>query len=547
MADIEPAHIFSSLRTLLPDSGASDETKIEAASLLWDISADAALAALLVDHSAVPLLLRNLSDAGSSARLCEVSAGALANLAADPNVCTALVQHVDAPAVLGRVLLESADAATLFESVRVFQNVFLSHGTSGRAADDPWLTLLCEQHVDKLLFVLLNTLRGDLCERTAALLGILARSEATCAIFLRSQSSMSSVFAALLERWRAFTNEGGYSRECRRDAQSLLHERPSAVLIALLDLLGEMLEIRGVRRSPRALGKMSGVLAAIVIEGEARGLPGLLLACAACSAACQLVYALEVRTLPDGDDDGDADGDDDGDAGGGTPAAERLLLNPRLLLSLLRLLRRLEDSVLGTALPPDAAPPPDTAPMVDAAPPPDTAPKVDAASKVDVASHLTRPQAEAAVASAVASAIRKRVRDDHRDGSRDDEGVESAEERATKPSTATALHASAHHGAEEATAVGATKPSTAIASAPPVARGSAPDATSAAATPDEQHAPLLRDGLSGAWALLCACASYLDGFSIALSPDSTHAVAFYTLMHGASALVRACRWAQARH
>ena len=110
MADIEPAHIISSLRTLLPDSGASDETKIEATSLLWDISADAALAALLVDHSAVPLLLRNLSDAGSSARLCEVSAGALANLAADPNVRTALVQHVDAPAVLGRVLLESADA-----------------------------------------------------------------------------------------------------------------------------------------------------------------------------------------------------------------------------------------------------------------------------------------------------------------------------------------------------------------------------------------------------------------------------------------------------
>lgn len=208
MADIEPAHIISSLRTLLPDSGASDETKIEAASLLWDISADAALAALLVDHSAVPLLLRNLSDAGSSARLCEVSAGALANLAADPNVRTALVQHVDAPAVLGRVLLESADAATLFESVRVFQNVFLSHGTSGSAADDPWLTLLCEQHVDKLLFILLNTLRDDLCERTAALLSILARSEATCAIFLRSQSSMSSVFAALLERWRAGTNEG---------------------------------------------------------------------------------------------------------------------------------------------------------------------------------------------------------------------------------------------------------------------------------------------------------------------------------------------------
>ena len=297
MADIEPAHIISSLRTLLPDSGASDETKIEAASLLWDISADAALAALLVDHSAVPLLLRNLSDAGSSARLCEVSAGALATLAADPNVRTALVQHVDAPAVLGRVLLESADAATLFESVRVFQNVFLSHGTSGRAADDPWLTLLCEQHVDKLLFILLNTLRDDLCERTAALLSILARSEATCAIFLRSQSSMSSVFAALLERWRAGTNEG-YSGECPRDAQSLLHDGPSAVLIALLDLLGDMLETRGVRRSPRALGEMSGVLAAIVIEGEARGLPGLLLACAACSAACQLVYALEeVRTL----------------------------------------------------------------------------------------------------------------------------------------------------------------------------------------------------------------------------------------------------------
>jgi hypothetical protein len=206
-----------------------------------------------------------------------------------------------------------------------------------------------------------------------------------------------------------------------------------------------------------------------------------------------------------------------------------LLLDPKLLLSLLRLLRRLEESVLGTAPPPDAAPPPDTAPRVDAAP------------KVNVASHLTRPQAEAAVASAVASATRKRVRDDHRDGSRDDE------ERAAKPSTATALHASAHHGADEATAVGATKPSTATASAPPVARGAAPDATSAAATPDEQRAPLLRDGLSGAWALLCACASCLDGFSIALSPDSNHAVAFYTLMHGASALVRAYRWAQARH
>lgn len=509
MADIEPAHIISSLRTLLPDSGASDKTKIEAASLLWDISADAALAALLVDHSAVPLLLRNLSDAGSSARLCEVSAGALANLAADPNVRAALVQHVDAPAVLGRVLLESADSATLFESVRVFQNVFLSHGTSGRAADDPWLTLLCEQHVDKLLFVLLNTLRDDLCERTAALLSLLARSEATCAIFLRSQSSMSSVFAALLERWRAGTNEG-YSGECPRDAQSLLHDGPSAVLIALLDLLGDMLETRGVRRSPRALGEMSGVLAAIVIEGEARGLPGLLLACAACSAACQLVDALEAVR------------DADGDAGGGAPSAEKLLLDPKLLLSLLRLLRRLEESVLGTAPPPDAAPPPDTAPRVDAAP------------KVNVASHLTRPQAEAAVASAVASATRKRVRDDHRDGSRDDEGVnegvnegvEGAEERATKPSTATA-----------------SAPSTATASAPPVAL----DATSAAATPDEQRAPLLRDGLSGAWALLCACASCLDGFSIALSPDSQHAVAFYTLMHGASALVRACRWAQARH
>ena len=57
---------------------------------------------------------------------------------------------------------------------------------------------------------------------------------------------------------------------------------------------------------------------------------------------------------------------------------------------------------------------------------------------------------------------------------------------------------------------------------------------------------LLRDGLSGAWALLCACSSCLDGFSIALSPESNHAVAFYTLLHGTSALVRACRWAQAR-
>ena len=166
---VEPSFILGKLRALLPDS--DHEEKLDAGCILWDLSADAQTAAFMREHGVLSLLLHPLANAqASEPRLVEICAGTCANLASvDKPTCTALLEREDAAQILVALLLQSTDAPTLSELLRLLSALLVEAAAQPtRGVLTRWLAAVAAPPcLEATTFFLRHTLRADLMARAA--------------------------------------------------------------------------------------------------------------------------------------------------------------------------------------------------------------------------------------------------------------------------------------------------------------------------------------------------------------------------------------------